>query len=358
MTRYLSTFFVLLASALSINALTCPPRDNAGSRLTSQSMDGSFTVCVYPVARTCEYFSNGSFSSGSSDCPSSISRREPEPEAKAEVATRAAAVSCPPRDNAGSPLLSTGMDGSFIVCVYQVARTCEYFSNGGFSSGSSDCPSSISRREVEVEARAAAVSCPPRDNAGSPLLSTGTDGGFIVCVYQVARTCEYFSNGGFSSGSSDCPSSISRREVEVEARAAAVSCPPRDNAGSPLLSTGTDGGFIVCVYQVARTCEYFSNGGFSSGSSDCPSSISRREVEVEARAAAVSCPPRDNAGSPLLSTGTDGSFIVCVYQVARTCEYFSNGGFSSGSSDCPSSISRREEKKRAISAKFARALKA
>lgn len=50
------------------------------------------------------------------------------------------------------------------------------------------------------------------------------------------------------------------------------------------------------------------------------------------------CPPTDNAGSPLTNTGTDGSFIVCQYQTAGQCEYFSDGSFSSGGSTCPNKI--------------------
>jgi hypothetical protein len=153
------------------------------------------------------------------------------------------AVTCPAVDNDGSPLLSQGLNGNFVVCAYQAARRCEYFSNGSFSSGSSVCPSSIGPSATGHWVRAAALdplpeaaaeaeaapepapetgdhhhhqeekraSCPPTDNNGSPLLSTGIVAdppNGIRCVYRAARTCTYFSNGSFSSGSSVCPSSI------------------------------------------------------------------------------------------------------------------------------------------------------
>ncbi|KAK0227874.1 hypothetical protein IW262DRAFT_1479002 [Armillaria fumosa] len=133
---------------------------------------------------------------------------------------------------------------------------------------------------------------------------------------------------------------------------AGATCPSRDNDGSPLLSSSNDGNFVTCVYQAARTCTYFENGGFSSGSSVCPSSIPARRAVVERATTAATCPPRDNDGGRLLSTSNDGNFVSCDYADAGLCTYFENGGFSSGSSVCPSSI---PAKRSIASAKFARA---
>ncbi|KAJ7452564.1 hypothetical protein FB451DRAFT_1282543 [Mycena latifolia] len=135
-----------------------------------------------------------------------------------------------------------------------------------------------------VEARAGVAQCPPRDDNGSPLLSTGiSSDGFVECKYQAAGLCEYFTPGGqFSSGSSVCPDSITpglKRSNDAStgllSRAGVAQCLPRDDNGSPLLSTGiSSDGFVECKYQAAGLCEYFTPGGqFSSGSSVCPDSI-------------------------------------------------------------------------------------
>ncbi|KAK0441443.1 hypothetical protein EV421DRAFT_732920 [Armillaria borealis] len=193
----------------------------------------------------------------------------------------------------------------------------------------------------------AATTCPARDNDGSPLLRSSNDDSFVTCVYQAARTCTYFENGSFSSGSSVCPSSIPASRALVE-RAADAVCSATDDDGSPLLHTSNDGNFVTCVYRDAGTCTYFENGSFSSGSSVCPDSIS-------AAAPATTCPPRDNDGGTLLKTSNDGNFVSCQYADAGLCTYFENGGFSSGSSVCPSSI---PAKRGITSAKFGRAYQA
>ncbi|KAG7453074.1 uncharacterized protein BT62DRAFT_999108 [Guyanagaster necrorhizus] len=190
----------------------------------------------------------------------------------------------------------------------------------------------------------AAATCPARDNDGSPLLSSSNDGSFVTCVYQAARTCIYFENGDFSSGSSVCPSSIPARRALVERDAV---CSATDDNGSPLLSSSDDGNFVTCVYRDAGTCTYFENGSFSSGSSVCPDSISV--------VATATCPPEDNDGGALLNTSNDGNFVSCDYADAGLCTYFEDGGFSSGSSVCPSSI---PAKRSIASAKFGRAYKA
>ncbi|KAK0492190.1 hypothetical protein EDD18DRAFT_523397 [Armillaria luteobubalina] len=193
----------------------------------------------------------------------------------------------------------------------------------------------------------AAATCPARDNDGSPLLRSSNDGNFVTCVYQAARICTYFEDGSFSSGSSVCPGSIPARRALVE-RAVDVVCSATDDNGSSLLHTSNDGNFVTCVYPDAGTCTYFENGSFSSGSSVCPDSIS-------APVATATCPPKDNDGGALLKTSNDGNFVSCQYADAGLCTYFENGGFSSGSSVCPSSI---PAKRNITSAKFGRAYKA
>ncbi|KAJ7739745.1 hypothetical protein B0H14DRAFT_2638203 [Mycena olivaceomarginata] len=153
-----------------------------------------------------------------------------------------------------------------------------------------------------VEARAGVARCLPRDDKGSPLLSTSiSSDGFVQCSYQAARLCEYFTPGGqFSSGSSVCPDSITpglKRSNDASTglvsrsrnhSAGVARCLPRDDKGSPLLSTGiSSDGFVQCSYQAARLCEYFTpvswvarinymttdrsqSGQFSPGSSVCP----------------------------------------------------------------------------------------
>ncbi|KAK0210198.1 hypothetical protein DFS33DRAFT_1378185 [Desarmillaria ectypa] len=195
----------------------------------------------------------------------------------------------------------------------------------------------------------AAATCPARDNNDSPLLHSSNDGNFVTCVYQAARTCTYFENGGFSSGSSVCPGSIPARRALAE-RARDAVCSATDDNSSPLLRSSNDGNFVTCVYHDAGTCTYFENGSFSSGSSVCPDSIS-----AAVAVAAATCFPRDNDGGALLSTSNDGNFVSCHYADAGLCTYFENGGFSSGSSVCPSSI---PAKRSITSAKFGRAYSA
>ncbi|KAK0185929.1 hypothetical protein F5146DRAFT_1143499 [Armillaria mellea] len=205
MSRF-SSLFVILAVAVGLSAAaTCPARDNDGSPLLRSSNDGNFVTCVYQAARICTYFEDGSFSSGSSVCPTSIPARR-------ALVERTANAVCSATDNDGSSLLHTSNDGDFVTCVYHDAGTCTYFENGGFSSGSSVCPDSISA------AAAPAATCPPRDNDGGALLKTSNDGNSVSCQYVDAGLCTYFENGGFSSGSSVCPSSIPAKRSIISAK--------------------------------------------------------------------------------------------------------------------------------------------
>ncbi|KAJ7600040.1 hypothetical protein C8J56DRAFT_4702 [Mycena floridula] len=56
----------------SRNSIECPSQDDAGSSLasSSDSQNRSFFTCTYEEAGVCTYFSDGSFSSGASSCPS------------------------------------------------------------------------------------------------------------------------------------------------------------------------------------------------------------------------------------------------------------------------------------------------
>jgi len=170
------------------------------------------------------------------------------------------------------------------------------------SSGSSTCPDSITPGSASASAAASPTAakssnnastspglaqCVATDAAGSPLQSnSATNDGFVSCRYQKAGTCEYFSPGGqFSSGSSTCPDGITPAGSSSSSGTNNVSkgstpsnlaqCVAKDDAGSTLRSSSTtDDGFVMCKYQTAGTCEYFSPGGqFSSGSSTCPDSI-------------------------------------------------------------------------------------
>ncbi|KAF8916594.1 hypothetical protein CPB85DRAFT_1431909 [Mucidula mucida] len=337
MTRFNFVFFMSAVGFAA--ALNCPAADKTGSPLSSAGItsDG-FVSCRYTQARTCTYFSNGGISSGSSDCPDQLSgwavRRE------------AGTASCPIVDNAGSELQSSTIDDDgFLACGYATSF-CTYFLNGGFSSGSSVCPSSAD--VVDTPPSSTPGVCPPTDNSGGALIEEGTLGTFISCEYETSF-CTYFTNGNFDSGSSLCPSSIGSTPVRRRRSASTASCPVVDNAGSELQSsTIDDDGFLACGYATSF-CTYFRvNGGFSSGSSVCPASANVIDSDTSTGA----CPPTDNAGGAFIEEGTIDTFISCEYEIARVCTYFRNGGFDSGSSDCPSSIPNTR------SAKFARSFPA
>ncbi|KAJ7745889.1 hypothetical protein DFH07DRAFT_976965 [Mycena maculata] len=193
----------------------CSATDDAGSALQRSNVtsDG-FVACDYPAAGDCVYFSRGGqFSSGSSTCPDSIT-----PGSSSYTNTGSPLGSglaqCSSTDDAGSPLLSTGVtsDG-FVSCDYQAAGDCVYFSPGGqFSSGSSTCPDSITPSSSSSFTDSKGSTS--KYVANSPLCGTGF---LIWSAAQLfpgpvtAGDCEYFSPiGEFSSGSSTCPKSIIR----------------------------------------------------------------------------------------------------------------------------------------------------
>ncbi|KAJ7657715.1 hypothetical protein DFH06DRAFT_1196994 [Mycena polygramma] len=271
--------------------------------------------------------------------------------------------SCPPRDDSGGVLVDaiTEENGQFLDCTYQNAGLCTYFAiQGSFSSGSSVCPdaaiaSSSGSDSGGSSTSSGAAQCVATDDAGSALQTSGIGSdGFVSCTYQAAGTCEYFSPGGqFSAGSSICPDSItpggSSASTGSSSNSSLAQCVGQDDAGSALQSSGTTAdGFVSCTYQTGGTCEYFSPGGqFSSGSSTCPDGITPASTGTDNSSSSpppsgilAQCATTDDAGSTLQSSSTtaDG-FVICSYQTAGTCEYFSPGGqFSSGSSTCPDSI--------------------
>ncbi|KAF7338704.1 RmlC-like cupin [Mycena sanguinolenta] len=66
-------------------------------------------------------------------------------------------------------------------------------------------------------------------------------------------------------------------------------------------------------------------------------------AETSGISSSVKCPPKDKTGSPLTasSTTTDEAgnvFATCTYTTAGVCTFFSDGSFSSGSSDCPQGL--------------------
>ncbi|KAJ6558320.1 hypothetical protein B0H19DRAFT_1150770 [Mycena capillaripes] len=388
-------------SSSSSGAAKCVATDDAGSALQNSNIgsDG-FVSCKYQTAGTCEYFSpGGQFSAGSSICPDSItpgrsssfgsaSKSDATPSLSNNLSTSSGLAQCVATDDAGSPLQNTGttQDG-LVACEYQTAGHCEYFTPGGqFSSGSSTCPDSItsaaSSGSVGSSSSSDQAQCVAADDAGSALQNSSiTDDGFVACKYQAAGLCEYFTPGGqFSSGSSTCPDSItaagnssssgtvdnssssstSPGSTDTASSPSLAQCVAADDAGSALQSSSkTDDGFVVCKYQAAGTCEYFTPGGqFSSGSSTCPdgitpagSSSSSGTVDnssssgtstgsTNTTSSLAQCVATDDAGSALQNTGiTADGFVTCIYQAAGTCEYFTPGGqFSAGSSTCPDSI--------------------
>ncbi|KAJ7446075.1 hypothetical protein FB451DRAFT_790903 [Mycena latifolia] len=390
MHSYLQTFLVFSAAAATVLAApvgsaTCPTRDDAGGALIESILqtNGQFLDCRYQKAGRCSYFvAEGSFSSGSSVCPDSASAAS----APSSDSSSSESATCVATDDAGGALLSSS-DGpiGFVSCKYQVAGTCGYFSPGGqFSSGASICPDSIT---------AAGSSSPPGATANlksSPALSTGyassfeqaqcvstddsgsalqivslTSDGFVVCLYQAAGSCVYFSPGGqFSSGSSTCPDSITPAGSPPtsgtnDASTGSASspdlaqCVATDDTGSTLQSSRvTADGFVACSYQAAGNCEYFSPGGqFSAGASTCPNSITPGGGSSSSGTndsssgsapgtALAQCVATDDAGSALQSSNvTADGFVACDYQTAKNCEYFTPGGeFSAGASTCPDSI--------------------
>ncbi|KAF7309282.1 hypothetical protein MIND_00298500 [Mycena indigotica] len=66
---------ILLFASLASAAIQCAPTDKDGTPLQSSEGEGNFVRCTYEGAGPCEYFpANGSFSSGSSQCPAGIAQ--------------------------------------------------------------------------------------------------------------------------------------------------------------------------------------------------------------------------------------------------------------------------------------------
>ncbi|KAF9013760.1 hypothetical protein BDZ89DRAFT_1142452 [Hymenopellis radicata] len=271
----------------------------------------------------------------------------------------ATALNCPAADKTGSPLSSVGTtsDG-FVSCSYPQARTCTYFSNGGFSSGSSDCPDQLSGWAAKRVRRAGTASCPIVDNAGSDLeSSTIDDEGFLACGYATSF-CTYFLNGGFSSGSSngnfDSGSSLCPSSIG--------STPARRDQASvravcPIAdNAGSELESSTIDDEGFLACGYATSfcTYFLNGGFSSGSSVCPSSADVidDTPPPTGACPPFDNAGGAFIKEGTIDTFISCTYEVARICTYFTNGNFDSGSSDCPSSIPNTR------SAKFARSFRA
>ncbi|KAJ7710414.1 hypothetical protein B0H17DRAFT_1367 [Mycena rosella] len=83
-----STSTLLLALALACasvgaapsrrdDSINCASADDDGTALTGSAPDGTFVSCTYAGAGDCEYFSDGSFSSGGSSCPKGVAQDAP-----------------------------------------------------------------------------------------------------------------------------------------------------------------------------------------------------------------------------------------------------------------------------------------
>nr|GAT48316.1 predicted protein [Mycena chlorophos] len=360
------------------SSISCPATDTAnGALLSLETTTAGFIDCTY-TSGGCQYFaSNGTYLTGTSFCPLTIS---------GHVSTQVSATTqCPTTDSAGSPLTSSGhVQTGFVLCSYVKSGDCEYFSNGTYANGASQCPSAIpgpSGASGSASANAAAgaytssstalPTCAPTDDNSSPLLkSSVSSDGFVECQYKTAGTCEYFiPNGQFSSGSSVCPDSIAPAATYTTSSSSPTTttttttlpvCAPTDKSGSHLLKdTVSSDGFLECEYKTAGTCEYFiPNGEFSSGGSVCPPSATASSAgnkagvgsswttttttgksESASTTTLPICAMTDKSGSHLLrDTVSSDGFLECKYKTAGTCEYFiPNGEFSSGGSVCPGS---------------------
>ncbi|KAJ7761253.1 hypothetical protein DFH07DRAFT_957317 [Mycena maculata] len=105
-------------------------------------------------------------------------------------------------DNDNSPLISSGLsqDGQILSCIYDDQQLCTYEAlDGGFDSGSSICPQSITPSTSTLVCNL--------DNNNSPLIDNTQDSGVLACLYADGQLCEYeAADGSFSEGSSACPS--------------------------------------------------------------------------------------------------------------------------------------------------------
>ncbi|KAF7320782.1 hypothetical protein HMN09_00164500 [Mycena chlorophos] len=389
-----STSHSVLSSVSNSNG--CPAKDASGTALT-KTLNGHITfalACQYGSSEMCYYDKTGKRTAGAASCPSSVSAGTANNSAAYKSSSSLAAqsqtsssssssISCPATDTANGALLSleTTTDG-FVDCTY-TSGGCHYFaSNGTYLTGTSFCPLTISGH-VSTQV-SATTQCPTTDSAGSQLTSSGhVQTGFVLCSYAKSGDCEYFSNGTYANGASQCPSAIpgssdaSGSSTSTNAGAYPSSswttttttpstsastttlpiCAPTDKSGSHLLTdTVSSDGFLECEYKTAGTCEYFiPNGEFSSGGSVCPgsatasssnnnagigSSSTTTSTSVSASTTTLPiCAMTDKSGSHLLTdTVSSDGFLECEYKTAGTCEYFiPNGEFSSGGSVCPGS---------------------
>ncbi|KAJ7149414.1 hypothetical protein C8R43DRAFT_1007045 [Mycena crocata] len=189
----------------------CPLTDKANATLVTESTVGAFTTCTYTGAfKMCTYFAtDGSFSSGSSDCPASIGGSAPPPPPPPSSGR------CPYQDESFYPLTSEYSIGEFTTCNFRGPHMCVYFaSTGGYSSGSSkNCPSSIypfAPPAPPPPPSSASGQCPLTDKANGQLHNDYHFEGIVMCTYSNDTTlCAYAqTDGSWNSGTIDCPSSI------------------------------------------------------------------------------------------------------------------------------------------------------
>ncbi|KAK7042486.1 hypothetical protein R3P38DRAFT_317901 [Favolaschia claudopus] len=147
--------------------INCPSVDDDTSPLLGSGADQaqSLALCYYQEARNCKYFTDGSFSSGSSVCPDGL-----------------------PQDP-------------------------ELFTGGSSDSTSSDSDSTSSNGEIGISFFDG-VTCASTDEAGSELtaakfVADNSGNEFAQCTYETAGVCAFFfADGSFSSGSSECPEGV------------------------------------------------------------------------------------------------------------------------------------------------------
>ncbi|KAJ6473334.1 hypothetical protein C8R47DRAFT_1199692 [Mycena vitilis] len=89
-------------------SVQCAAVDKDGTALTASAGAGDFVSCTYEGAGECEYFpANGSFSSGSSQCPAGIAQ---DPSATTDAASSAGAEPTGTDDGDSDSASATGSD--------------------------------------------------------------------------------------------------------------------------------------------------------------------------------------------------------------------------------------------------------
>ncbi|KAJ7222126.1 hypothetical protein GGX14DRAFT_558227 [Mycena pura] len=286
-----------------VDASDCPPKDrNSSSLLTSENLKDGFVECDYKTAGECVYFVNGGFSSGGSVCPpfitsssqststtsssqltSTVTGTDNQSSGGATESGLVDASDCPPKDrNSSSLLTSENLKDGFVECDYKTAGECVYFVNGGFSSGGSVCPPFITSSSQSTSTTSSSKSTSTTSSSQSTSTATGTD--------------NQSSGGATESGFVD-----------------ASDCPPKDrNSSSLLTSENLKDGFVECDYKTAGECVYFVNGGFSSGGSVCPPSISSTASGIFAVADLADNVSGSSGGSSSGSNGTPTSVLIAL----------------------------------------------